>query len=59
MLSACCAELAGRRGWKRPEIFLGVYSIGEARELTGLTSPKLLQFVFSQNYRNSNRRDND
>ena len=40
-----------------PGIFLGVYSIGEAREVIHLSSLKLLQFVFFQNSRNSDRRD--
>ena len=53
----CCAELAERRGWEKPGIFLGVYNIGESREVMNLTSLKLLQFVFSQNSRNSDRRD--
>ena len=39
-------------------MFLGVCSIGEARELLNLTSLKLLQFVYFQNCRNSDRRDN-
>ena len=37
-------------------MFLGVCSIGEARELLNLTSLKLLQFVYFQNCRNSDRR---
>ena len=52
------AELVGRRRSKRSGIFLGVYSIGESREVMNLTSLKLLQFVFSLNSRNSDRRDN-
>ena len=42
----CCAEHAGKRCWKRPGIFLGVYSSGQAREVNNLTSLKLSQFVF-------------
>ena len=69
VVGAVCvlAELAGRRGSKRPGIFsgyivseiifLGVYSIGESRELMNRTSLTLLQFVFFLNSRNSDRRD--
>ena len=39
-------------------IFLGVYTIGESREVMNITSLKLLQFVSSLNSRNSDRRDN-
>ena len=39
-------------------IFLGVYRIGEARQVMNLTSLKLLQFAFLQNSRNSDRRAN-
>ena len=56
MLYACCAELAGSRGWTRPGIFFGVISIGGAREVMNLTSLKILEFVFSQMFRNSDRR---
>ena len=48
VVGAVCvlAELAGRRGSKKPGFFLGVHSIGESREVMNLTSLKLLQFVF-------------
>ena len=68
MLSVCWLSWREEEARKDPEffsgylvseiIFLGVYSIGESREVMNLTSLKLLQFVFSLNSRNSHRRDN-